>query len=71
MTKEEKIELVKKLDTQIDGVESYAAQLMGAMHDENDFNNLETYGLWHCMNEQVAGMKSLLLIIEKRIEREA
>lgn len=67
MTKEEKIELVKKLDAQIDGVKSYAAQLMTAMHDENDFNNLEICGLWHCMNEQVAGMKSLLLIIEKRI----
>ena len=36
MTKEEKLELIKKLDTQIDGVEAYIKQLNEANEDNDD-----------------------------------
>lgn len=35
MTKEEKLELVKKLNTQIDGVEAYIRQLKEVEEDNN------------------------------------
>lgn len=35
MTKEEKLELVKKLNTQIDGVEAYIRQLKEVEEDDN------------------------------------
>jgi len=36
MTKEERLELIKKLDTQIDGVEAYIRQLNEANEDNDD-----------------------------------